>query len=31
MQELENARTEQEKPAGKKDENKVNIRMFRAG
>lgn len=31
MQELENARKEQEKLAGKKDEIKVNKRMFRVG
>ena len=31
MQELENARKEQEKLAGKKEENKVSKKMFRAG
>ena len=31
MQELENARKEQEKLAGKKEETKVSKRMFRAG
>ncbi len=31
MLELENARKEQEKLAGKKDEIKVNKRMFRVG
>ena len=31
MQELENARKEQEKLMGKKEETKVSKRMFRAG
>ena len=31
MQELVNARKEQEKPAGKKEETKVSKRVFRAG
>ena len=31
MQELENARKEQEKLAGKKEETKVSKRMFRVG
>ena len=31
MQELENARKEQEKLEGKKEETKVSKRMFRAG
>ena len=31
VQEIENARKEQEKLAGKKEETKVNKKMFRAG